>query len=119
MGVFNLKSKAAQVEVMCDLDHVIEREIGFVFKGETHYLEPITTERFIRFAKGLIEIQKEQESADRVMELYLAMIQSVCKSFTAEHVKQLTQAQAIVLFTHIANKIMGRSERETEDEKKN
>ena len=120
MGLFNIKEpvKKADTQVICDLDSIVEKRSAFTLRGQTHYIDPITTEKFINFVTKLSDISKIKEDAAKVRDTYLEMIRGVCSTISKEDIDSLTHAQSIMLFAAICDKVMGKSPM-NEDEKKN
>lgn len=120
MGLFQIKEPARKpdVDIICDVDSIVERRAGFTLNGQTHYIDPITTEKFLRFVTKLSEITAVKDDPKQVRDKYLEMIQSVCSTVSSRDIDRLTHAQSIMLFAAICDKVMGKKPM-TEDEKKN
>jgi hypothetical protein len=118
VGLFALKEpvKGSNAEIICNVDSIVEKRAAFILNGRTHYIDPITTEKFIAFVTKLGEMADIKEDAHKVRDKFLEMIRSVCSSVSKSDVDGLTQMQSISLFCAIRDKVMGKT---PEDEKKN
>lgn len=120
MGLFALKEPVKQLdaEVICDLDSIIEKRAVCTLNGKQHYVEPVTNARFIEFSMKLAEIAKIKDDPKKVLGIFQEMISSMCPTISKDEINALTQAQSIMLYAAITDKVMGRSPM-SEEEKKN
>ena len=95
-------------DVLCDLDAIIDRKACVVLQGRRHYIEPITTEKFLEFWRALQEFKaKPQEDKDAANRAYLCVVNVVAPSFTLKELERLTLVQKGLLLQSLSAKITG------------
>lgn len=109
----------ADDHVLCDLDAVISSRVTFIFRGQTHALLPITTERFFDFWQQVSDFQEgAQHTPAEVNTAYFRMLHAVCETITMEHVREMTVVQKANLLNHLVSKIVGNRNALDDAEKK-
>lgn len=111
MGLLNFrepkKAAAPETQIICDLDSVVEKRAAFTLEGVTHYVNPVTTQNFVIWVTKLAELKKEMD-AESVKQKYFEMINFMCPTVTMKMINKLTQAQCVMLFAAICDKVMGK-----------
>ena len=126
MGFGRMKPARAEAQelqsedhVLCDLDAVLTTRVTFIFRGKTHAILPITTERFFDFWQQVAEFQDtNQKTPDAVNRSYFKMLHAVCESVTMDDVRDMTVIQKANLLKHLVAKIVGNTDALNNAEKK-
>jgi hypothetical protein len=101
-------SPQAGDEVLCDLDALLDSRAVFNFRGKTHVLLPISTERFFAFWAAQKEFETQPQRDPKEMNVaYLKLIKTVCNTIELRDVEAMTVVQKGALMRHIVAKIVG------------
>jgi hypothetical protein len=104
--------REAMSNLIADLDSLIEEKVVFRLHGNQHFISPISTLEFFKFAERLAVLNslrdKENIKGDELVNSYYEVISSVCPSISIEDVEKCTSAQVGALFQLVLDKVMGR-----------
>lgn len=119
MGLFNSKPARQQAiqstaNVIADLDALVAERVAFRFKGQAHFIEPVTTKEFYQYVNAsnqvLNVIRDPQATATQVIDAAHRVIASVCKTISREDVENMTQPQIGALLTLVVETVTGKSQ---------
>jgi hypothetical protein len=127
VNIFSVKTgkpvDGPDAQVVSDLDAMVAERVAFRLHGKVHYINPISVKEFFAYTNALVQIQALEKvdsvDANHVVDLYCALIQSVCQTVSRQDVKEMTQAQAGALIQLISDCVTGRAHAKNSDEKKN
>lgn len=90
---------------------MIAEGVHFKLHGKTHELRAITVVEFFSYTDAMMKIATLKESAqlsdEQILDLYYAIIHSVCDSVTRADVKKMTHAQAAALLKLVVEHVTG------------
>lgn len=98
---------------IADLDALIDTPLTFRLHGSVHTLNPVSNIVFLRFVKGLSEVQDgvndKTIGAEEFQTQCLKLFQCVCPTIKKEDIENNTQAQTAALFSLIIDHVQGRT----------
>lgn len=98
--------------LIADLDSIVEEKIMFKLHGKQHFIAPISTIEFFKFAEKLAAFNalrdKENIKGEELVNGYFEVISSVCNSINIDDIEKCTSAQIGALFQLVLDKVMGR-----------
>lgn len=102
------------MQYLTDLDALTGTTYVIKFQGEEFSIPPISTMKFIEIQKALMELEEIRKfketsgTVTRVLELCsLIFITATDGKLNANHVKEMTQAQAALLLGHVVSILTG------------
>lgn len=115
-------------DIVCDLDALIAKPVGFTFQGKTHVIKPISTLVLFKAIDGIGGLQglsSGKYSQDELVNAYVKIFSSVCDTIGRKEVEAMTESQKLALFQIILDCIKGKAhaptnstEAATEEKKK-
>lgn len=101
-------------EILCDLDAILTRPVGFRFMGEDHDLSPVDLETFFEFTSAFHRLMNAPEgkkrTRDEINHDVTAMFQSVCPTVTLAMVSKMEIPQILALFSFIVDTVQGKTQ---------
>jgi hypothetical protein len=100
-----------EFKVVADLDAMLVEPVAVVLHGQRHIIEPITTEKFMRFSIKFQEFQslaqKKEVTPQEVIDGYYALISQVIPTITKSDIEKASEAQIGSLFGFVIKSITG------------
>jgi hypothetical protein len=99
-------------DIVCDLDALISKPVGFTFQGKTHVIKPISTLVLFKAIDGIGGLQglsSGQYSQEELINAYVKIFSSVCDTIGKREVEAMTDSQKLALFQIILDCIKGKA----------
>lgn len=116
------QSAEPETRVFVDLDRLLSDKVGFRFKGQIHYLNPIDTRTFFQVCNEMSALdslaKKESVTVEALIKAYIKIFESVCDTINKDMVMQMTPPQCAALLQYVMDVVRGRTERTGSEEKK-
>lgn len=120
------KKEFESTKVVADLDKMVAQRVAFKWNGRTHFINPISTESYLKFVDASANITKcFQQIQDGVpinkhdlYKQYGEIFHLVCETISVEQVYDMTQHQVAALMGLITECVSGKIFVKEEEEKK-
>lgn len=98
--------------LVSDLDKMVAEPVPFKWRGEIHFLKPITTKEFMQVSEGMAYLDKCMKEGKfnphDLVKGYARVFSSMCDTIGLKEVEDMTQAQIGALYNLVLETVTGK-----------